>query len=202
MAKVSLEDLRKGAPVARTERTYQLCLRRDLMAEVDALTGELSSLRIAAVGDEDENRPPARLGEGGDPREKQITDRLAELADEMDDATGDLRLRAIADGEWRRWVNEHPPREDDARDENLSFGICNTDDLANDLGLWALSWNGDDLAGDDWSAIFAPNAAGGDLKALVNLVVMMQEATDDPKWLLRGLRSARSSSDSVPSPAQ
>jgi hypothetical protein len=201
VTKVSLDDLRKGSPVARTERVYQLCLRRDLMAEVDALTGELSSM-ARATSDEDENRPPRRKGEGGNPQEKAVAERLAALADEMDDATGDLRLRAIPDGEWRRWVNDHPPREKDERDEQIGYGICNTDDLANDLGKWALSWNGDDLADGDWDRIFATNTAGGDLKALVSLVVLMQEAAEDPKWRLRVLRAVPSSSDSDLSPVQ
>lgn len=199
MAKVSLEDLRKGAPVARTERVYQLCLRRDLIGRVDMLTTELASLPAPV---EDDNAPPMRKGQKADPRPQEIRDELAQIEAEIDDAIGDLRLRAIPDGEWRRWVNEHPPREEDPRDEQIGYGICNTDDLANDLGMWAVSWNGDDLEADDWSRIFAPNAAGGDLKALVNLVVMMQEAADDPKWRLRGLRSVRSSSDSEPSPVQ
>jgi hypothetical protein len=202
VAKVSLDDLRKGAPTARTERVYALCLRRDLMAEVDALSGELSSLALAQPEVDEENQPPKRKGQGGNPREKKIRDRLSILADEMEDATGDLRLRAIPDGEWRRWCNEHPARDDDQRDEQIGYGFCNTDDLANDLGMWAASWNGDDLAPDDWPTLFATNAAGGDLKALVSIVVMMQEAADDPKRLLRGLRGARSSSDSALSPAQ
>lgn len=197
MAKVSLEDLRKGSPVARTERVYQLCLRRDLMAEVDALTTELTSPRL---GQDEDKQPPSRKGRN--PREAEMRSRLEVLTEQMDDATGDLRLRAIPDGEWRRWVNEHPPREGDDRDEQIGFGICNTDDLANDLGRWVVSWNGDPLASDDWPTIFAPNAAGGDLKALVNLVVMMQEAAEDPKWRLRGLLAGRSSSDIEHSPAQ
>lgn len=202
MSKVSLADLRNGTPMARTERTYSLCLRRDLVADVDALTGELTSIQVDRVSADEDKRPPMRKGQGGDPREQEIRDRLTALMDEMDDATGDLRLRAIPDGEWRRWVNEHPAREKDDRDDQLAFGICNTDDLANDLEKWALSWNGDNLAPGDWGRIFAPNAAGGDLKALVNLIVLMQEAADDPKWRLRGLLAGPTSNAADPSPEQ
>ena len=203
MPKVSLEDLRKGAPVARTERTYQLCLRLDLMAEVDALNQEWSSLRVAsAAADEDENKPRKRLGEGGNPRAEDVRQRLAELRDELEDSTGDLRLRAIRDGGWRQWLNEHPAREDDVRDEQVAFGVCNADDLANDLSRWAVAWNGDDLQGDDWDRIFSPNVGGGDRKALVSMVVLMQEVADDPKSRLAGLPAGRANSDSDPSPAQ
>jgi hypothetical protein len=199
VAKVSLEDLRKGAAVTRKERVHPLCLRGDLVAEVDALTSELSSLRVAEVTD---NAPPMRVGQRVAPREKAVEDRLAKLVEELDDSTGDLRLRALPNGEWRRWLNDHPPREGDERDEQLGFGLCNTDDLANDLHLWALSWNGDDLDVGDWDRIFAPNAAGGDLKQLVSLVVTMQEVGDDPKWRLRALRGAQTSSDVEASPEQ
>lgn len=190
MTKVSLADLRKGAPTARTERIYQLCLRRDLMAEVDTLLAD------ATVRPEDDEGQPRRLNP------EKVDTRLQELEREIDDATGDLRLRAIPNGEWSRWINEHPAREKNDRDEQLAYGICNTDDLASELERWALSWNGEDLGANDWKTLILPNASGGDLKALVNLVVTMQEAADDPKWLLRGLRGARSSSDSAPSPAQ
>lgn len=198
MAKVSLEDLRNGTPVARTERTYHLCVRRDLMAEVDDLLAEVAGKPVRRS--EDEDGQPNRLNPTK--RDAEIEARLADLEQQIDDATGSLRLRALTNGEWATWVNEHPARDGDERDEQLAFGICNTDDLANDLGKWALSWNGEELAPGDWDRHLFPNAAGGDLKALVNLVVMMQEAAEDPKWRLRGLRGAPSSSDSDPSPAQ
>lgn len=194
MTKVSLTDLRNGTATARKERVYPICLRLDLMAEVDLLLSQAAS---RAQGD-DEGQPQRLNPEKSD----DATERLKALEVEIDDATGDLRLRAIPDGEWRRWVNDHPAREGDERDEQLAYGFCNTDDLASDLERWALSWNGEDLKPGDWKTLILPNASGGDLKALVNLVVNMQEAADDPKWLLRGLRSARSSSDSDPSPAQ
>ena len=203
MAKVSLDDLRKGAPVARTERTYQLCLRLDLMAEVDALNQEWSAFRVAqAVADDDESQPRKRLGEGGNHRAEEVRQRLAELRDELEDNTGDLRLRAIRDGEWRQWLNEHPARDGDLRDEQVAFGVCNADDLANDLGKWATAWNGEPLSVDDWDAIFSPNVGGGDRKALVSMVVLMQEVADDPKSHLVGLPVDRKNNSSDPSPAQ
>lgn len=202
MAKVSLDDLRKGSPVARTERTYQLCLRLDLMAEVDALTQEWSSLQIAQAVTEEESRPPKRKGEGGNPRAEEVRKRLAELRDDLEDATGDLRLRAIPDGVWAAWVNEHPVRDGNSRDEQVAFGICDADALADALGMWATSWNGEDLAAGDWDTLFSPSIGGGDRKALVSLVVLMQEVSADPKSHLAGLLGGPRNSDSDHSPAQ
>lgn len=202
MTKVSLDDLRKGAPVARTERVYQLCLRLDLMAEVDALQQEWSSLRITEAAVDPDLAPPKRKGEGGNPRAEEVRQQLAALRDQLEDSTGDLRLRAMRDGEWRQWSNDHQAREDDVRDDQVAFGVCNADDLANDLGLWAIAWNGDDLAAGEWDRFFAPNLSGGDLKALVQMVVLMQEVSADPKSRLAALPGGRPSNDSAPSPVQ
>lgn len=178
MAKVSLADLRAGnAPVALPERSYPLCLRRDLLAKADKLTRELQAL---PVGD-DEGAPPKRVGEGAPPKVQEIRARLGALYDEMEEATGELGLRAVSDGEWRRWVNEHGPRDGDQRDELVAYGLCNADDLANDLGKWVVSWDGEPFAADDWSRVFAPKVAGGDLKNLVAIAVQLQEAVEDPK---------------------
>lgn len=183
MAKVTLDHLRKGGvPRGLPERVYQLCVRRDLLAEVDSLASQLNDAVIAHAREDNDNAPPPRYGEGSEPPAiAETRGRLAALYDEIDEATGELRLRAIRDGEWRQWVNAHPPREDNPRDELVALGICNADELAEDLGKWVLSWDGDTLAADDWTQHIAPLCAGGDLKALVQTVIVMQEVIEDPK---------------------
>lgn len=199
-SKVSLDYLRKGGvPRGLPERGYELCLRRDLLAEVDSLTVQLRDAMIADVTPEDpDDAPPPRLGEPGEPPGvTEIRNKLAAKYDEMDAATGELRLRAIRDGEWRQWVNAHPPRKDDQRDDAVAYGICNSDDLANDLGKWVLSWEGEPLAVDDWEQHIAPLCAGGDLKTLVSMVIAMQEVVEDPKQRRLALLGARTSSNGV-----
>lgn len=197
MAKVSLADLRSGdVKAALPERTYDLCIRPDLMAEIESLLGQVGP---EPTEDEKEGQPQRLNPKSAD---GDRVARLKELSAQVADATGELRLRAIPDGEWRRWVNDHPPREKNPRDENLAFGLCNTDDLASDLARWVRSWNGELLGPDDWATLLLPNAAGGDLKALANLVVMMQESTADPKWLLRVSLGGQMSSDEGTSPEQ
>jgi hypothetical protein len=202
MSKVTLDHLRKGG-VARglPERAYSLCLRRDLLAEVDSVTERLRDVMVADASVDPESLPPPRLGAPGvSEQEQEVRARLAALYDEMDDSTGELRLRAIRDGDWRQWVNAHPPREEDKRDEQVAYGICNADDLANDLGRWVVSWDDETLAADDWSDHLAPLCSGGDLKALVTIVLQMQEAVDDPKLRRLALPVARTSSAAASQP--
>lgn len=205
MSKVTLDHLRKGGlPRGLPERVYELCLRRDLLGEVDALNDKMRTTKIAVARGSDENAPPPRYGEGSEPPElAAITERLAALYDQIEDATGELRLRAIRDGEWRRWVNDHPPREGDQRDDTVTYGLCNADDLANDLGKWVLSWEGDTLAADDWDTHIAPLVSGGDYKALTQMVLIMQEVIEDPKLLRLASLGARTSNaaDSPPEPS-
>lgn len=199
MAKVSLADLRSGArSAALPERAYQLCIRRDLLARTDSLVDELQSALSAAQM----KSGPFRVGEQPEsPRVQEIRAELGDLYDEMDDATGELVLRAVPDGVWRRWVNTHPAVEGDQRDEQVAYGLCSADALAGDLGTYAVSWNGEPLADGDWD-LLAPNISGGDLKQLVAIVVQLQEAVEDPK--LRRLVSlgAPTSNAAEPSPAR
>lgn len=181
----SLAEMRQSKATSLPERSHRICLASALIAEVQALTEEQAHLEIPRGSDEDEpSGPPQRLGQGEPARAAEIRDRLAELWDEMDEHTGELRLRAIDNGEWRRWVDEHPAREGNDRDGRVAFGVCNGDDLLDSLGKWAQSWNGEPLAEGDWEFIRA-KAAGGDLVAMAHSVVAMQEAEVDLPKLRR-----------------
>lgn len=189
----TLAELRAQRPVHRPERALTICLAPHIVAEVQSLTDELQALAVAGVRgvDEDGNRegPPARMGDGEDPEADAIRARLAELLDEMDQHEGELRIRAVDDGEWRRWVNEHPARQKDvdpaghARDVEVARGYCNADDLIDDLGKWAYTWDGEPLAEGDWG-ILAATIARPDKKQVARGVVGMHEQMDVdlPKW--------------------
>ena len=183
----SLADLRAEKRDTRPERSYTACLAPDLIAEVQLLTEELERLPQASVFDQDGERqgPPRRVGQGGDERATEIKARLAELLEQMGEYEGELRLRATkTDGEWRQWVNEHPARDDDEpghkRVLEVTFGFCNADDLIDDLGTYAVSWNGEPLEAGDWDVL---KVANGDKKKLANMVVAMYESDVSlPKW--------------------
>lgn len=205
----SLADLRASKPQSRPERSLTLCLAPHLVAEVQILTEELSSLRPAPL-DTDGDRPgrPRRLGQGEDPRTVEIRERLDVLLTEMAEHEGEMRLRANrTDGEWRRWVNEHPARPDGEpgaeRDERVAAGCCNADDLLDDLATYAYAWNGEHLAGDDFAEIFEPNIASADKAQMAQTVVSMYESRLDFQRLRSSLSAnlQRWSDSSSPAPS-
>lgn len=200
---LSLSDLRAAPPKGRGRCNYRLSLRGDLVAQVQALVEELQDLEVQPTADDDGNPtgPPRRMGEGGpDPRVEAIQARLADLQPAIEDHTGDLVLEAISDGDWRLWVDAHPPRDPKTtagQRDRIVDGLCDLDALIDDLGRWAHSWNGDPLAVTDWAEVFAGSIAGGDLRGLARAVVGLQEGTTNlPKslsGLLAGLRSVNGS---------
>jgi hypothetical protein len=125
------------------------------------------------------------MGEGSEVA--KIRARLKELAAELEEHTGTLVLQGITEGDWRLWVDEHPAREGNERDEGIAFGCCNADALIDELGRFAHSWNGDTMAPGDWGFL-AANAAPGDIKTLAQLVVTMHESVVDIPKLLSNSR--------------
>jgi hypothetical protein len=180
----TLAELRQSPRVGLPERTYSLCLASKLIGEVRTLAVELDDAMDEAAaqaeGDGSKARP-RRAGESS--TVLKIRKRMAALREEMVEHTGTLGLLGVDEGKWRAWVDEHPAREGNARDQQITLGYCNADDLLDDLGTYAKTWNGDDLAAGDWDWIKS-QAAPGDLKELGRLVVSMHEmAVDVPKLL-------------------
>lgn len=200
----SIADLRSENRRAVPERTYEVCLRPDLIARVQELQEELET-----VANQRAQANPAENGEGssrgrkriGDPaaiREQELRDELGTLASEMLEYTGTLRLRATrSDGDWRRWCYDHPARpaqdEDDAanarhnRDASVALGFCNADDLIDDLAAYAVAWNDEPLSPGDWDVLAVPAA---DKKQIARLVVSMYEGEAAVPKLLRGLSAS------------
>ena len=195
----SLADLRSARPQSRPERAYTVCLAQHLVAEVSTLTEELQGLAVRAVrngDDEDSDGPPKRQAQSDDElRADEIRARLREVLDEMAEYEGELRIRAVRDdGDWRRWTNEHPAREEGEpghkRDLEVTGGFCNADDLIDDLGTYAWSWNGERLEDGDWTLL---GISPADQKRIATLVVSLYESDASiPKWrsaLSENLRS-------------
>jgi hypothetical protein len=190
----TLAELRANPQKSRAERSVTVCLAPHLVAEVQALTEELQALPAAKVVDpeSEQSAPPRRVGQSAEhPRAAEIRARLAEILDEMSEHEGELRVRAVTDGEWRRWANEHPGRGEDekgyARDQEVTFGYCNADDLLDDLATYAYTWNGDPLTGEDWKTVLEPSIAGPDLKQIATAVVAMHESSLDFRQWRSGL---------------
>jgi hypothetical protein len=96
------------------ERTVQVCLRGDLVAEHEQLNEELELLEKKAVD--------SLAGNGG----AELAVRIDALEAEMRDNAYPFRLRALSKGAYRAFKADHPPRlvEDgdvDKRDQTFDF---------------------------------------------------------------------------------
>lgn len=168
----SIADLRKSPHAGLPRHTMSLCLSQRLVARVQQLEQEQNALRLRP--EPEAPSQPRKASQPPDPRIAEITAELDGLYDEMREHTGDLTVQATSEGEWRRWVEEHPPRDDNTLDEKTALGICNADALFADTFRYAHAWNDETLTADDWTWI-TQNAAPGDLKAVVTRIVIMHE---------------------------
>jgi hypothetical protein len=123
----------------------------------------------------------------------------------MAEHEGELRVRAKrTDGEWRNWANTHPARDEGEpghdRDLEVAGGYCSADDLLEDLGTYAYSWNGEELADGDWSAVFQDSVAAPDKKLIAQAVVSMYESRLDFRQWRSGLSDSLSRLSASDSP--
>lgn len=182
----SLAELRTSPRVGLPERSYSLCVASTLVAEVQSLMVELEDVRTveAARRDGDESGArPRRMGES--PASVKIRGRLSELQAEMVEHTGILVIRGWTEGDWRIWVDAHPAREGNERDEAFGYGFCNTDDLIDNLHKFAHTWNDEPITAGDWTFL-SQNSAPGDLKSIASMVVQMHETVVNLPKLLTG----------------
>lgn len=102
-------DLKTALAEARLpERTVPICLRGDLIAELENLERRL---------DEAQQRPVDSLEGNGS---GDLVDRIEALQDEMRASTITFRLRALPKPRWRALLAAHPPRRDAATDEPVA----------------------------------------------------------------------------------
>lgn len=177
---LTLAELRARKHKSLPTHVQRLTLDQDLLADVQRLEAERNDLLVEAqrakpVDDESDGPPRKMAGKSLPPRVEEINAELAGLYDRLRDSEGELLLRGISGGEWQQWKDEHPPREGNVSDQEVAYGLCNATDLLNDLGRYVVSWEGEELAADDWRGWFAVQVAPGDLRDLVNAVVMMHE---------------------------
>lgn len=183
----SLAELRQSPHTALPERTYRICLSQALVGEAQALAEEKAGLEVAAsrgIEDPDEAARIRKGGEGRSPRLAEIDARLEVIYDLMREHEGDIGLRGVPGGDWQRWCDAHPAREDgrDARgrpiilavDDIVAYGVCDASALMARLGDFAVSWNGAPLETGDW-AWLEEKSPPGDIKEMTRWVVQMHE---------------------------
>lgn len=105
-AKVDPLDLIRGAK--RAEKSVPICMRGDLVAEIDKLESQLAWWR-----------PSERLV--GDPEKTKLAQRIEDLRGQMRDTTVTFTLRALTRREFKEFVDQHQPREGDAQDTALGI---------------------------------------------------------------------------------
>lgn len=91
------------------ERTVPICLRGDLVAQLEELERQL----------EDANRRPSNNSLEGN-GVGDLVDRIEALQDEMRASTVTFRLRALPKPKWRALVAKYPPRQDSDGNPNLA----------------------------------------------------------------------------------
>ncbi len=182
----SIAELRKQAkPTVRRWLPYELCLDADLLSQVRALVQEQSDLRqqVPTIGE----GKVKRVNNPITARIRESEAKLAELKSEIDDATGTLVLSAkLSDAEWNAWVDAHPARDEGEpgfeRDQRGSQGLCNVDDLVDELRKYADTWNGEPVTDEDWDFIAERANNGSKIEMALTVVSLYEQTIDLPKW--------------------
>ncbi|MET7395624.1 hypothetical protein ABZS66_19250 [Dactylosporangium sp. NPDC005572] len=94
------------------ERTVSVCLRGDLVAELEELDRQFDEAEQAPAGD-------GRLTSGA--ARRRIAEQAAELREQMQQSTVALRLRALARRSWDALVKAHPPLEGNQEHAALGY---------------------------------------------------------------------------------
>lgn len=98
------------AAASRPVRVVPVCLRGDLVAEVQRLEEQLQQARRASVD---------TLAGRGDAR--RIAEQIEALREQMLEATEEFRLQGVNARVWQQLVVENPPRPNDAQDRQLGY---------------------------------------------------------------------------------
>lgn len=201
-------------PLPRATKVVTLVEGQHLLAEMEnideertALTVEKTRLRARASGEADGERtgPPRKAGEGSqvagriaeiDARLAVLKDRSGEIVDDLAEVQGEIGLRGITGGEWQRFKDENPPREDNAQDARYAGSNCNSAVLFADLGRFVATWDGEDVTASDWAGWLAERITYADRRDMVAVVVRMHEdgLARSPKFQSGSALTSRSAS--------
>jgi hypothetical protein len=102
-------DILRSAKLPET--TVPVCVRGDLVAQVEALDKRLAGL----TGQAD------RLV--GNPEARELAEQIEDLRQEMSDSTVDLRLRALSHRDYAKLEAAHKPRKGEDADQRTGFNL-------------------------------------------------------------------------------
>lgn len=192
----SLAELKSSPDVGLPETKAKICLSAKLLAEQEAANEAMIEAQLAyeraretAQARRDGEAAPRRAGEGVslaalDKAAKKATATAEDVHKRMEEASVEVLLRCKDDGVWRQWQTEHPARDEETdpvgadRDQKWGLSLCNIDALADDLRLWAASYNGEP-ASDEWAEFIAANGVRAQIRMAASKIVAMQEQVVD-----------------------
>lgn len=159
--------------------TVTLIQGQHLLKEAKRLDDERTDLLIQeqrSKSDEDDGKARTRkMGQAAKQLSQQLeknkTDAEA-LQGRLAALQGEVGLRGMDPGEWQRYKDAHPPRENSRDDRQWTGGWCNATDLLNDLGQFVVSWDGEHVP--DGDAVIM-RIAPSDRSQLVHDVVAMHQ---------------------------
>lgn len=174
----STKELLKAAKLP--ERSISICLRGDLIADIQELERDLEEMVKAEATD---RRMSSKSGQ------KAKAEEIEAKRVEMAETSLDLRVRALTATRWRELVRKYPPPKDDT----AKLGV----DLLPFMGeaIPASVVSPDDMDAEDWET-FNDNAPASELSRLMSTVWELNtEGVDIPKSLIASVVNRRNSDD-------
>ena len=202
MSPISLDELLAEDFTERPSKPFKVTVGagQKYVSEIMELDSELGDIKAAITIAKAAPRKSAETTEVPK-RMKEIHDRMGVLLEEMSRYEGTLTITATkSDGEWAQWKIEHPAREGGepgSRDDFITSGLCNADDLMDDLATYVTHWEGEPLRDGhfDRMGILRP-----DKKAIAAIVINLYEEGDNLPKLRSNLSAALASERSSSSP--
>lgn len=186
-------------PLPRHTKIVTLVEGQHLLAEMESLADELLSIAAKASGtNEDGERTgaPRKTGQGADlsERAEEIRARQAEIPNDLAEFQGELGLVGISGGDWQRFKDDNPPRENHRQDYAYTGGRCHSGAVFAALGKFVKTWNGDPVAADDWDKWLAERITYSDRRDMIKVIVGMHEdgLARSPKFLTASSTTASS----------
>lgn len=158
------------------ERSVEICLRGDLVADINDLERELAEVLQREATDKRMTGPK---------RSKELADAIEAKRAEMSEAMLPLRLRALKVATWRELVRKYPP----AKGDDTGLGV----DIPAFMGeaIPASVVSPDDMDEDDWET-FNENVPPSEVTRLMNLVWELNtQGVDIPKSRLVSVANRR-----------
>lgn len=171
----------------RPEHVVTVCLRGDLVAQIEDLDNQLHRTREE---EQAASAPGKRMG--GKSQSLQIAEQIEKLRTEMAESEVSFRLRALSKDRWRELKHEHEAGED-ATGVNQRLGV-DIDTLT--PALLPMVTVDPEMDADDWRQL-EQVVSGGDWQRLGVAAVMLHEmGVDIPKSALASLVRQKRDADS------